>query len=175
MASLGQISCRNGPGLPSGVHIGHARLGCFPVIRSGRLRRNAGSDRCFGRLHLRCGHGHRLVRPDTRTGELVGGDPHDGDGDDRRDRSSNLPRVGFSTPSAEPRRSGTGTTPFARSSRTRGNWAMCGLKSRCSVVWPSSCWSFPGSCFRRSRDGTADVLAATGRPHFFQGHHAVAA
>ena len=56
-----------------------------------------------------------------------------------------------------------------------GAWAMCGLKSRSSVVWPSCCWSFPGSCFRRSKDGTADVLAATGRPHFFQGHHAVAA
>ena len=57
----------------------------------------------------------------------------------------------------------------------REAWEMCGLKSPSSVVWPSSCWSCPGNCFRRFKDGTADVLAATGRPHFVQGHHTVAA
>ena len=46
----GKFLAGYGPGLHAGVHIGHARLGCFPVIRPGRLRRNAGSDRCFGRI-----------------------------------------------------------------------------------------------------------------------------
>ena len=35
----------------------------------------------FARCH--CGHGHRFIRPNARTGELVGSDHHDGNGDDR--------------------------------------------------------------------------------------------
>ena len=80
---LGQISCRNGPGIPSGVHIGHAWLGCVSVLRPVRLRRDAGRDLCIGRI-CRCHRdGHRFIRPNARTGELVGSDHHDGYGDDR--------------------------------------------------------------------------------------------
>ena len=67
--------------LPAGVHIGHAGLGCVPVVRPVRVRRDVG-DRCrTDGFYVRRWYGHRVVCPDAGAGELVGGDHHYGDGD----------------------------------------------------------------------------------------------